>query len=182
MFLLALESTISSQYIYQGRILSLRLDTVQLSNGLTSQREIVEHGGAVVVAPIDGDGNVIMVRQYRKAVEKVLLELPAGGLNAGEDPQVAAARELKEETGYTVGTLRRLGGFYLAPGYSSEYIHLFLATDLTKGQAHPEEDEELEVISIPLSTIPGLLAAADIEDAKSIAGLLQVMALSRSDS
>ncbi len=176
------ESTISSQYLYKGRILNLRLDTVQLSNGITSKREIIEHGQAVVIAPIDGDGNVIMVRQYRKAVEKVLLELPAGGLNEGEDPQVAAARELEEETGYTAGKLQRLGGFYLAPGYSSEYIHLFLATDLTKGQPHPEEDEQVEAVSVPLSNIPGLLAVEEIQDAKSVAGLLQVMVLSKSDT
>ena len=176
------ESTISSQYIYQGRILNLRLDTVQLSNGITSQREIIEHGQAVVIAPIDGDGNVIMVRQYRKAVEKVLLELPAGGVNEGEDPQVAAARELEEETGYTVRTLQRLGGFYLAPGYSSEYIHLFLATDLTKGQPRPEEDEQVETVAVPLSSVPALLAAEEIQDARSIAGLLQVMVFSKSDT
>jgi len=175
---LTTESTISSTYIYQGKILNLRLDSVRLSIGITSQREIIEHSQAVVIVPIDDDSNVIMVRQYRKAVDKILLELPAGGMNEAEDPYVAAARELEEETGYA-GTLQRLGGFYAAPGYCTEYLHLFLATGLVKGDAHPEEDEQIETIAVPLSQIPGLIEAEEIQDAKSIAGVLQAMVLSK---
>ncbi len=173
------ESTISSQYIYQGKILNLRLDTVSLSNGITSQREIVEHSQAVVIVPIDADSNVIMVRQYRKAIDKMLLELPAGGMNEAEDPYVAAARELEEETGYRSGALSRLGGFYAAPGYCTEYLHLFLASELEKGDAHPEEDEQIETIAVPLSQVPGLIVMEEIQDAKSIAGILQAMVLSK---
>lgn len=174
MKILSSESTVSSQYLYQGKILNLRLETVRLSNGLTSQREIIEHSQAVVIVPLDDDSNVIMVRQYRKAIDKMLLELPAGGMNEAEDPQVAAARELEEETGYT-GMLQRLGGFYAAPGYCTEYLHLFLATELVKGPAHPEEDEQIETIAVPLSQITSLIVMEEIQDSKSIAGLLQAL-------
>ncbi len=124
------ERVIESNYLYHGRILRLRLDTVELPKGGTAPREIIEHEAVAAIVPVDSDGNVVLVRQYRLAVGSDLLEVPAGGLHLGESPEEAAQRELAEETGYRAGDLRRLGGFYVSPGYTSEFIHVFLARRL----------------------------------------------------
>src|SRR2546421_610982 len=127
-----IEKLVESKLIYNGRIVHLYVDTVELPNGKRAQREIVRHTGAVAIVPIDSDGNVVMVRQYRHAAGRVLLEIPAGTLNPGEDPDLCAGRELQEETGYKPGKLRRIGGIHLAPGYSTEFIHLYVATQLVE--------------------------------------------------
>lgn len=169
------EPTLSSQRVYQGRVVGLRVDTVRLPHGGTGQREIVEHGEAVVLVPIDPQGRVLLVRQYRKAIERTLLELPAGGLDPGETPEEAALREMQEETGYLPGTLQALGGFFVAPGYCQEYLHLFLATDLRPSRLDADEDENIEVVPTDWADIPALLDSGAVCDAKSVAGLLRVL-------
>jgi len=168
------EKTVTSRKVYSGRAINLRVDTVQLSQGRTSQREIVEHGGSVSIVPLDGRGNVLMVRQYRKAVGQVLLEVPAGGMDEGETPEVCARRELEEETGYTARRMERLASFFTTPGFCDEEMHAFLATGLTAGQPRPEADESIEVVAVPLSSIPRMIQQGDVRDAKSIAALLLV--------
>lgn len=165
------ERTIETRRIYDGKILSLRVDTVSLPGGGTSVREIVEHGNAVVLVPLDAEGRVLLVRQYRKPVEQALLELPAGNMEPGEDPEVAATRELREETGFLPGKLERLGGFYAAPGYCQEYLHLFLATDLRSDPLPADSDEDLELVATPWAEVPTLLKSGAICDSKSVAGL-----------
>ena len=171
------ETTVASQRVYEGRLVNLRVDTVRLENGRLTEREIVEHPGAVAVVALDEDDNAILVRQFRKAAEKKLLEIPAGTLEAGEDPIACARRELKEETGYRAECLEQVGGLYPSPGFCTEYIHLYLATGLKKGLSAPENDEAIETIKVPLSDIPAMVSQGEICDGKSIAGLLSVLLL-----
>lgn len=163
------ERTLESQRIYEGRQVKLRLDTVVLPSGRKTTREVVEHPDCVAVVAIDSEDNVLLVRQFRKPAERVLLEIPAGGIEPGEQPIQCALRELEEETGYIAGKLERLGGFYSSPGYSNEYLHLFLATELREGRA--KGDEIIELVPIPVAEIPNLISSGEICDAKSIAGL-----------
>jgi len=169
------EKTLETRTAYRGRLLSLRVDTVELPGGRRTTREIVEHPGAVAIVPLDGGGNVVMVRQYRKAVEKELLEIPAGGLDPGEDPEECARRELVEETGFYPGRLEGMGGFYTSPGFSSEYLYLFVATDLELRKQRPASDETIEVVKVPLEQVSGLISSGAICDAKSVTGLLRVL-------
>ncbi|MDO8530943.1 MAG: NUDIX hydrolase [Dehalococcoidia bacterium] len=173
------ERTQQSRLIYKGRILNLREDLIELSGGRTAKREIVEHQPAVVMVALDGGDNVILVRQYRKAVEAELMEAPAGGLNDGESPEQGAQRELEEETGFRAGRLQSMGGFYSAPGFCTEYLHAFLCTDLRRVGARPEEDEEITVVPTPVARIPELIRTGQIRDAKSVAGLLMYLSLYR---
>lgn len=166
------EKTLSSQLIYDGRTVKLRVDTVQIASGRKTTREIVEHTDCVAIVAIDADGNVLLVNQFRKPVEKELLEIPAGGIDPGEDPETTVRRELREETGYLPRRLERLGGFYSAPGYSSEYLYLYLATDLIPSPLHAEDTDSIKLVRVPITQIPGLIDSGNICDAKSIAGLL----------
>jgi len=166
------EKTLASQLIYDGRAVKLRVDTVQMPSGRQTTREIVEHSDCVVIVAIDADDNILFVKQFRKPVEKELLEIPAGGIDPGEEPEDAVRRELREETGYMPRKLRRLGGFYSTPGYCSEYLYLYLATDLIPSQLHAEDTEEISLVRLPIAQIPGLIASGSLCDAKSIAGLL----------
>src|SRR5262249_22746058 len=158
------EKPISSELIYDGRIVHLYVDTVQLPNGKTAKREVIRHIGAVALVPFDADGNIIMVRQYRHPLGRILLEIPAGILNPNEDPDVCAARELQEETGYKPGKLDRLGGIYLAPGYSSEYIHLYVATQLIESRLDMDEDEFLELVRLPMTEALNRIGTGEIAD------------------
>jgi len=171
------EKTLSSQPVYSGRVVKLRVDTVKLASGRETKREIVEHSDCVAIVVTDGDNNVLLVKQFRKPAEKELLEIPAGGIEAGEDPLTTVQRELSEETGYRAKKVTRLGGFYSAPGYCTEYLHLFLATELAPNQLIAEDTEEIEVVRVALSQIPELIASGAICDAKSIAGLLIFLTL-----
>jgi len=166
------ERTLFSQLIYDGRAVKLRLDTVQTASGRKTTREIVEHVDCVAIIAVDGDNNVLLVNQFRKAVEKELLEIPAGGIDLGEDPETTVCRELREETGYLPRRLERLGGFYSAPGYCSEYLHLYLATDLAPSQLYAEDTESIKLVRVPITQILSLIASGSVCDAKSIAGLL----------
>lgn len=169
---MAVERTVESEEIYRGRLVSLRVDTVQLPDGFRTRREIVVHGEAVAVVPILPDGRVILVRQFRKPAEAELIEIPAGGVEPGEDPEACVRRELAEETGYRPGRLIRLARFYLAPGYSTEFMHLYLALDLSPTDGRPEADERIEVLRLPLAEAIGLIEREEIRDCKTIAGLL----------
>ena len=152
--------------------MKLRIDTVRTVSGRTTTREIVEHADCVAIVVINDDNNVLLVKQFRKPVEKELLEIPAGGIDHGEDPETTVRRELREEIGYLPRRLERLGGFYSTPGYCSEYLYLYLASDLTPSQLFAEDTEGIEVVRVPISQIPALISSGDICDAKSIAGLL----------
>ena len=166
------EKTLSSQLIYDGRAVKLRIDTVQMANGRETTREIVEHSDCIAIVALDADDNILLVKQFRKPVEKELLEIPAGGIDPGEDPETAVRRELREETGYLPQRVERLGGFYSAPGYCSEYLYLYLATDLVPSQLFAEDTEEISLVRVPITQIPGLVTSGRLSDAKSIAGLL----------
>jgi len=167
-----LEKTLSSQSIYEGRAVRLHVDIVETADGRETTREIVEHVDCVAVVVIDDKDNVLLVRQFRKPVEKELLEIPAGGIDPGEEPEDAVRRELREETGYLPHKLERLGGFYSTPGYCTEYLYLYLARDLAPSQLFAEDTGSIELVRVPLRQIPGLIASGGICDAKSIAGLL----------
>jgi ADP-ribose pyrophosphatase len=175
------EPTIESKDIYQGRIVNLRVDTVQLPSGRTTTREIVEHEDAVCVVPIDEDNNVLMVRQYRKAAQLNLLEVPAGGVEAGESPEETVLRELQEEVGVTSSSLRRLSGFWVSPGWATEFMHAYLATDLSPASLPADDDEYISVERVPLDSIPGLIDSGEIQDSKSIASLLLALRVLDSD-
>lgn len=170
------ERTLDSRRVYSGHIVGLRVDTVELADGKTSLREIVEHGDCVVVVPLDASGDALLVRQYRKAMEAFLLEAVAGGIRDGESPEQAAQRELAEETGYAAGRLRRLAGGYASPGFCTEFMHIYLADDLVPTAAQPDDDEAIEVVPTPLAAALEMIERGDIRDVKSIAALLLVRA------
>jgi len=169
---LAEEKTLSSQLIYEGRAVRLRVDTVRMPSGRETTREIVEHGDCVAIIAIDDEDNVLLVNQFRKPVEKRLLEIPAGGIEPGEEPADCVRRELREETGFLPRRVERLGGFYSAPGYCTEYLHLYLATELVPSPLQAEDSESIRLVRVRLSEVPGLITSGSICDAKSIAGLL----------
>lgn len=149
-----------------------------MPDGSTAERLVVDHPGAIVIVPLDGHGNVLLVRQPRYAADrKELLELPAGTREPNEEPKVTARRELREETGFDTRDLIPLGGFYSAPGFCSEYLHLFVARDLFASKAEPDEDEFLSLEPTSVDEVPNLIRSGEIEDAKSIAGLLRVIFL-----
>ncbi len=169
---MAEEETISSQLVYDGRAVKLRVDTVRMPGGRETSREIVEHSACVAIIAVDADDNVLLVNQFRKPVEKELLEIPAGGIEPGEDAVATVRRELREETGYLPRKVERLGGFYSTPGYCTEYLYLYLAGDLVPSSLNAEDTESIELVRVPISQISGLITSGSICDAKSIAGLL----------
>ncbi len=160
--------------MYDGKILHIRRDTVELPNGREAIREVVDHNGGVCVLALDGEGRVLMVRQFRYPYKEVLRELPAGKLERGEDPYAAAMRELKEETGATTPSLQSLGELYPSPGYCGEIIHMYLAQELDFGAANPDDDEFLQVERIPLDELTEDILSGKIRDAKTIAAVLKV--------
>jgi len=165
------EKTLSSQLIYEGRAVKLRVDTVKMASGRETTREIVEHSDCVAIIAVDADDNVLLVNQFRKSIEKELLEIPAGGIEPGEDPVTTVRREMGEETGYLPSKVERLGGFYSTPGYCTEYLYLYLATDLIPNQLYAEDTENIRLVRVPISQIHSLITSGSICDAKSIAGL-----------
>ena len=160
-----------TQEIFRGRAFTVRLDQVARPDGGTMQVEIVDHPTAVTMVPVDADGNVCFVRQYRHSCGKVMFELPAGTLEPGEDPLECAIRECREEIGMSPGKVVHLGGFYLAPGYSTEYLHIYLVSDLTPAPLDPDADEDLQVVRVPLRDLASLVERGELEDAKSLASL-----------
>lgn len=170
-----LEETVkSSEYIYRGRVVNLRVDKVETANGRETTREVVEHRGAVAVVPLLPGNRVVMIHQFRLPAGRVLLEIPAGTLDPGEDPAVCASRELVEETGYSAGRLRHLFSSFLAPGYSSELLHMFVAEDLTECAGRSDPDEVLKLDIVPLNEAVDRILKGEICDAKTICGILMV--------
>ncbi len=169
------EKIVSSKKIFSGRAVSLRVDTVELPTGRQTTREIVEHDECIVAIPIDKEDNILFVRQFRHPIGKTLLELPAGGIEHNETPEDAVRRELQEEIGYLPNKLEALGGFYSSPGFCTEYLYLFIATDLTPNQLVASDTFEIEVVRMPLTRIPDIIAKNEIRDMKSIAGLLRYL-------
>lgn len=166
------EETLSSRMVYEGRAVKLRVDTVKLPSGRQTSREIVEHENCVAIVAIDDADNILLVKQFRKPVEKELLEIPAGGIDPGETPEDSVRREMREETGFLPQKVAKLGGFYSSPGFCTEYLHLYLATDLMHRPLQAEDSQSISLVRVPLLEIPGLIASGAICDAKSIAGLL----------
>lgn len=174
------EKTISTEHIFEGQIIKVRKDTVRLPNGGTSTREIVEHPGGVAVVALDKENNVYVVRQYRHPFEAIIMEIPAGKLDHhGEDPFDCCVRELKEETGLSAAKFDYLGAFMLSPGFCREYIHIYLARELTSGDACLDPDEFLEVEKIPLAQLTDMVMNNEIEDAKTVMGILKTNELLR---
>ena len=161
------EETLESKPIFQGKIISLQVDTVRLPNRETATREIVRHPGAVAVVAIK-DNKMLVVEQYRKALEKVQVEIPAGKLDAGEVPEAAALRELEEETGYRARSITHLQSFSTSPGFADEIIHLYFTDDLEKGQVHLDEDEFLSCEAITLEQAQQYIQEGRICDAKTL--------------
>ena len=166
------EATLSSEMLYEGRVLNLRLDTVRLDGGQTMVREVVEHAQAVAIVPVNDRGEVLLVRQHRAGPGGPLLEIPAGTMEASEAAEECARREIQEEVGYAAGRWERLGSFYLAPGYSTELLHLFLARDLHESRREADFDEDIQVERIGLDQALRRLTGGEPTDMKTIAGLL----------
>ena len=166
-----LPKIISSQKVFAGRVFNVTVDTVR-EGEITYQREVVHHGGSAVILPVFDDGTVALVRQYRHPTVRYLLEAPAGGIDDGERPDEAAARELQEELGLVAGRMEKLSEFFVSPGFCEEKMWVFLATELTEGRQQPEEDEVLEVVRLPLDEALEMISSSEIQDAKTIIALM----------
>ena len=171
------EKTLESRTLFEGKIVTVKLDKAQLVNGAQASREVVEHPGGVCILPLFDDGTVSIVRQFRYPFQQVVTELPAGKLEKGEDHRPAALRELEEEVGVTCGKLTYLGCLYLSPGFSTEVLHMYLAQELAQGQCHPDEDEFLEAERIPFDQLFQMVMSGEITDAKTVALVLKTKQL-----
>ena len=167
------EKTVASQVLYNGKIIRVRRDTALLPNGSQAAREVVEHPGGVGIVALDSDDCVLMVRQFRYPLNQILLEIPADKLEQGEDPGACAVRELSEEVGAAAGRLTDLGCAFVSPGFCNEAIHLYLAEELTFGQAHPDEDEFLLPERVPLDQLVAMAMDGSLRDGKSVIGILK---------
>lgn len=163
-----LEKTIKKKEIYKGKIVDLSIHDVLLPNGDKSQREVVKHPGAVAIIALTEENKLVLVKQFRKPLEKVIAEIPAGKLEKGEAPLVCAKRELEEETGYLAKEWRELGSFYTSPGFADELIYIFLASDLIKGVAKTDDDEFVECLELTLEEAKELMNEQLIHDAKTV--------------
>lgn len=166
------EKTLQTENIYKGKIISVQLDQVELPDGSKSVREIVKHPGAVAIVPFTKDGKMVVVRQFRKPLEKEIYEIPAGKLEQGEDPETCALRELEEETGYTPRKINFITSFYTSPGFANELLYLYEAEDLEEGKAHPDADEFVEMSEISLDEGLELMKNEQIHDAKTAFALI----------
>lgn len=167
-----MEKIINSRPIYTGKVVNLRVDTVQLGDGSCSEMEVVEHAEVVHIVAIDDCNRIILVRQFRAPAEVSLLETPAGGIKNCESPEQAAQRELREETGYRAATLERFLSVYSSPGFCTELNHLFFAKGLTYDPLEPDADERIEVVRVSLDEALELIRSGEIGDAKSVAAIL----------
>ena len=170
---MAFEKKIDGKTLYEGVIVNVRLDRAELVNGDVVRREVVEHPGGVTVIPVEEDGTVWCVRQFRYPFQREMLEVPAGKLEIGEKPLPAAVRELSEETGLEAGRMIYLGACCTSPGFSTEVLHIYLALELKHGDAHPDEDEFLNVEKHSLETVAEMVRRGEIDDAKTIIAVLK---------
>lgn len=164
---------VSSTTVYEGRLFNVELDELDMPGGVRAYRETLRHPGAVAMVPVLDDGRIALVTQYRHAAGRRLLEIPAGTLERGEDPAAAVDRELQEEVGLRPGHVQPLGGLFVAPGYTTEYIHLFICTRLIESRLDGDEDEDIEVELRTLDQALSAIASGEIADAKSVIGLLR---------
>lgn len=171
------EKQLSSETRFEGRVITVTLDTVELENGRTSLREVVHHHGGAGIAALNEAGEIYLVRQYRYALDRELIEIPAGKLEKGEDPFAAAKRELGEEAGLTAKTYRDLGYIIPTCGYCSEIIYLYAARDLVPVDQHLDPDEFLSVFTMPLAEAAARVLSGEITDSKTVAAILKVKAL-----
>ena len=168
------EHRVSGEVVFAGRVVGVRVDTASLPGGAIARREVVEHSPSVVVVPIDSNGDIVMVRQFRYPVGETLVEAPAGSVEDGELPEQSAQRELQEEIGYRAESLERLGSFWMSPGYCTELMHAFVARGLSPSTLDPDDDENIEVVRRPLSEARALIERGEVRDAKTIAALLML--------
>lgn len=168
------EKTIRSERIYEGKIINLKVDEVDLPNGRTSKRELIEHPGAVAILALTADNKIIMVEQYRKALERSIIEVPAGKLEKGETPETTAMRELEEETGYTADSLELIQSFSTSPGFADEVVHLFFAEGLHKSEsgAVTDDDEFVELMEVTIQEAEEMMKDNRIYDAKTAFAVL----------
>lgn len=162
---------LKSEVLMKGRAFAIRRDFLKTPDGQETKLDIIEHGGSAVIIPVDENGNILLVRQYRHAAGKDLLELPAGTLDEDEEPEICAAREIREETGMAAEVLTKLGEFYLAPGYSDEFMIVYMATGLSDSPLDADEDEFLSVEAVPIAETIRMAERGEIPDAKSLAAL-----------
>lgn len=167
------EKQIGSELLYQGKILRLTRDEVELCDGRRALREVVHHSGGVSVLPVDDEGNCYLVRQFRYPAGETVLEIPAGKREAGEEPLACAVRELSEETGFTADTFTDLGHFYATPGYSSETIYVYLATGLHAGKSHPDDGEFLNIEKRSLEEMTDMAMRGELVDGKTLIAVLK---------
>ncbi|MCY7833813.1 ADP-ribose pyrophosphatase [Bacillus spizizenii] len=163
------EKTISKEQIFSGKVIDLYVEDVELPNGKTSKREIVKHPGAVAILAVTDEGKIIMVKQFRKPLERAIVEIPAGKLEKGEEPEYTALRELEEETGYTAKKLTKITAFYTSPGFADEIVHVFLAEELSvlEEKRALDEDEFVEVMEVTLEDALKLVESREVYDAKT---------------
>ena len=173
------EKKLSSRLVYDGRILRVHVDTVELPNGAQSLREVADHPGGVAIVAIDGSDHVLTVRQYRYVFSRVIEEIPAGKLEPGEDPREAALRELREETGAVPERFEELGPLIVSPGAYGEVLYLYLAEGLAVGAQSPDEDEFLDLRRTPFDEMVRRVLSGELQDAKTVAGILKVYAMRR---
>ena len=171
------EKKLSSEKVFDGRVLHIRVDTVELPDGQKATREVADHPGGVCIVALDNGGNVLLVKQFRYPYEKILREIPAGKLEYGEDPEKAAIRELREETGAVPGKFQSLGELYPSPGYCGEILHVYLSQDLRFGEMDLDEDEYLDLERIPFHQLVEQILSGEIRDAKTIAAVLKTKLL-----
>lgn len=176
------ETTVERKIIYEGKIVTLRVDRARLPNGREARREVVGHPGGVCVLPLETDGTVYTVKQWRYPLARVVEELPAGKLDGPEDHRAAALRELSEEVGLEPGELIYLGSLLMSPGFCDEELHMYLARDLRHGPRHPDEDEFLDVARTPFSVLAERVMAGEITDAKTVALILKVKEFLRQEA
>lgn len=172
-----METTLTKETIFTGRLLTLEVHQVELADGSVSSRELIWHTDAVCMVVLTEDGDTVLVKQYRKAVEKPLLEIPAGKIDAGEDPLQAAVRELEEEVGYVRGDIRHVMDFYSTPGFCNEKLSLYLAENVVLGPQRLDHGEFIELVIVPWKEAVAMAMRGELGDAKTVAGILAVAQL-----
>jgi ADP-ribose pyrophosphatase len=172
-----METTLTQETLFRGHLLTLEVHQVELPDGSTSHRELIRHADAVCMVVLTSKGDTVLVKQYRKAVEKAILEIPAGKIDAGEDPLQAAVRELEEEVGYLRGDIRHVMDFYSTPGFCNEKLSLYLAENAELGPQRLDEGEFIELVTVPWKEAVAMTMRGELGDAKTVAGILAVAQL-----